>query len=48
MDQQNRIERPEINPTPMVNGSSTGETRIYSREKIVSSGSGVGKLDSPM
>ena len=43
IDQRNRRESPRQKHTPTVKWSSTKEARIYKREKIISSASGVGK-----
>ena len=45
IDQQNKIESPEINHAPKVNLSMTKEARIYSGEKTASSISGTGKTE---
>ena len=43
IDQWNRIETPEIYPTPTVTVSLARETRMHSGEKTASSISGAGK-----
>ena len=47
IDQQNKIESPEINPHPMDTLSLTKEAKINNEEKTISLSSGAGKTGQP-
>ena len=48
IDQWNKIERPEVNHTPMATLTLTKEAKIYNGEKTISSTSGAGKTGQPL
>ena len=48
IDQWNKIERPEVNHTPMATLTLTKEAKIYNGEKTISLTSGAGKTGQPL